>query len=515
MDSLIEISRLQFALTAIYHWLFVPLTLGLGFIIAFMETKYYRTGDEFWKRTTKFWMKLFAINFAVGVATGIILEFEFGTNWSNYSWFVGDIFGAPLAIEGIFAFFMESTFFAVMYFGWEKVSRKAHLVSTWLTAFGTNLSAVWILVANSWMQYPAGMAFNPDTARNEMVSFSEVVFSPVAVNKFLHTATNAYVLSAIVVIAVSAWFLLKHREQELARKSIRIATVFGGISLVAVMLTGHTSSTNIAKLQPMKLAAMEGLYDGQKGAPLVAVGMLNPSKEPMEQAGQEQDPYLFRIAMPKMLSLLATNSTEGFVPGINDIIKGGYEFTDIKGNTYVEPSFEQKKAQGTLAVNALKEYQQAKAAGNDSVMTAARQTLDENFKYFGYHYVETAKDLVPPVGITFYAFHIMVGLGMFFILLFVLYFVYGRKGKLEETPWLLKLGIISVPLVYICSQAGWMVAEVGRQPWTIQDLLPVNAAVSGVSAGSVLTTFIIFAVLFTATLVVELNIMFKQIKKGA
>ncbi len=515
MESLITLSRLQFALTAIYHWLFVPLTLGLGFIIAFMETKYYRTGDEFWKRTTKFWMKLFAINFAVGVATGIILEFEFGTNWSNYSWFVGDIFGAPLAIEGIFAFFMESTFFAVMYFGWEKVSRKAHLVSTWLTAFGTNLSAVWILVANSWMQYPAGMAFNPDTARNEMVCFVDVALSPVAINKFLHTVTNAYVLASIVVIAVSAWFLLKNREQELARKSIRIATIFGGISLVAVMLTGHTSSTNVAKLQPMKLAAMEGLYEGQKGAPLVTVGMLNPSKKPMEQAGQEQDPYLFSLSMPKMLSLLATNSTDGFVPGINDIIRGGYEFTDIKGNTYIEPSFEQKKAQGTLAVNALKEYQLAKKAGNDSLMAQTRKTLDENFKYFGYHYIEKAEDLVPPVGITFYAFHIMVALGMFFVLLFVLYYIYGRKNKLEDTPWLLKLGIISVPLVYICSQAGWMVAEVGRQPWTIQDLLPVNAAVSGVAASNVATTFIIFAVLFTATLVIELRIMFTQIKKGA
>ena len=515
MDSLIEISRLQFALTAIYHWLFVPLTLGLGFIIAFMETKYYRTGDEFWKRTTKFWMKLFAINFAVGVATGIILEFEFGTNWSNYSWFVGDIFGAPLAIEGIFAFFMESTFFAVMYFGWEKVSRKAHLVSTWLTAFGTNLSAIWILVANSWMQYPAGMAFNPDTARNEMVSFSEVALSPVAINKFLHTATNAYVLSAIVVIAVSAWFLLKHREQMLALKSIRIATIFGGISLLVVMITGHGSATLVAKVQPMKLAAMEGLYEGQKGAPLVAVGMLNPNKAPMEQPGQEQDPYLFHLSMPKMLSLLATNSTEGYVPGINDIIRGGYEFTDIEGNTYIEPSFAQKKQQGSLAVNALKEYQQAKAAGNDSIMAQARQTLDENFKYFGYHYIEKAEDLVPPVGITFYAFHIMVGLGIFFIALFVLYFLYERKNRLESTPWLLKLGIISVPLVYICSQAGWMVAEVGRQPWTIQNLLPVNAAVSGVSAGSVATTFTIFAVLFTATLRVELRIMFTQIKKGA
>ena len=225
--SLVNWSRAQFALTAMYHWVFVPLTLGLAFIIAFMETLYVKTGDEEWKRITKFWMTLFGINFAIGVATGIILEFEFGTNWSNYSWFVGDIFGAPLAIEGIMAFFMESTFIAVMFFGWNKVSKKFHLVSTWLVAVGANLSALWILVANGWMQYPAGMYFNPDTARNEMHNFWEVLFSPVAINKFLHTITSGYVLAAIFVLGVSAWYLLKGRNVLLAKRTIIVAAVFG------------------------------------------------------------------------------------------------------------------------------------------------------------------------------------------------------------------------------------------------------------------------------------------------
>ena len=516
-ENLVDLSRWQFAITAMYHWLFVPLTLGLGFIIAFMETKYYRTGDEFWKRTTKFWMKLFAINFAVGIATGIILEFEFGTNWSNYSWFVGDIFGAPLAIEGIFAFFMESTFFAIMYFGWDKVSKKAHLVSTWLTAFGTNLSALWILTANAWMQYPIGMAFNPETARNEMVDFWSILLSPVAINKFLHSITNGYVLAAVVVIAVSCWFIIKNREQELARKSIRVAAVFGLVSLAVLIGTGDGSAYNVAKVQPMKLAAMEGLYDGQKGVPLVAVGVLDPDKEILEEADEYTDPYLFDISFPKALSFLATREFDGFVPGVNDIIKGGYEFTDLEGNTYIEPSFFVKKEMGSKAVSALASFQEAKKEGNQEVMDSARAVLDENFKYFGYHYIEEPEDLVPNVPLVFYAFHIMVTLGMYFILLFIVFIVLERKNLLDQKKfkWILWIGVLSVPLVYICSQSGWIVAEVGRQPWTIQNLLTVNASVSGVASGNVLTTLILFIVLFTTMLIAELSIMFKQIKKGA
>ena len=234
-SSLVDWSRAQFALTAIYHWLFVPLTLGLGIVMAVMETIYYRTGKEFWKETAKFWMKLFGINFAIGVATGLILEFEFGTNWSNYSWFVGDIFGAPLAIEGILAFFMEATFIAVMFFGWNKVSRGAHLASTWLTITGATLSAFWILVANAWMQYPIGMQFNPDTVRNEMFDFWAVAFSPVAINKFLHTVLSAWVLGAVFVVGVSSWFLLRNRQRQFATESIKIGAIFGLVSSVLLM----------------------------------------------------------------------------------------------------------------------------------------------------------------------------------------------------------------------------------------------------------------------------------------
>ncbi len=525
LSALVDASRLQFAMTAMFHWIFVPLTLGLGFIVAFMETKYYieskrcnngvNEKTEFWKRTTRFWSRIFAINFAIGVATGIILEFQFGTNWSNYSWFVGDIFGAPLAIEGIFAFFMESTFFAVMYFGWDKVSKKFHLASTWLTAIGANLSAVWILIANSWMQFPVGMQFNPDTARSEMVDFWSVVFSPVAINKLFHTNTSSFMLASVVVIGICAWYLLKKREIEFAKKSIKIAAVFGLVSSLLMAFSGDGSAYQVAKHQPMKLAAMEGLYNGEKGAPLVAVALLNPDKE----VDNNEDPYLFDISIPYALSLLAERDIDAFVPGINDIIDGGYTYTDYKGETKTALSFYEKKERGEAAIKALREYKMAKDAGNDSLKNAAYNILQENFEYFGYGFMKNHNEIVPPVALTFYAFRVMVILGGYFIMFFILVLVLlwadkNNKFILESKKWLMYIAILSVPLVYICSQSGWIVAEVGRQPWTIQDLLPVQASVSGVSASNVYTTLAIFFVLFTVLLIAELGIMFSQIKKG-
>ncbi len=519
LTSLLDLSRLQFALTAMFHWIFVPLTLGLGFIIAFMETAYYKTGNEFWKKTAKFWMKIFAINFAIGVATGIILEFEFGTNWSNYSWFVGDIFGAPLAIEGILAFFMESTFFAVMFFGWNKVSKGFHLASTWLVAIGANLSALWILVANAWMQYPAGMQFNPDTARNEMVDFWAVALSPVAINKFIHTVTNAYTLSAVVVIGISAWYLMKNREHEFAKKSIKIAAVFGLVSSLVLAWSGDGSAYHVAQKQPMKLAAIEGLYTSTTGTPIVAFGILNPQKKASEMFSDSvkynsQDPYIFNISIPQGLSLLANREFDSFVPGIDDIIKGGYTYTDKDGNKKTALSIEERMLRGRIAIKGLADYTKAKEAGDDYGKEVAYNQLMDNFEHFGYGYIKSPEEVVPNVPLTFYSFRIMVMLGVFFILFFILTLYMGRKNLLEKYRWYHILAIISIPLVYICSQAGWIVAEVGRQPWTIQDLLPVQASVSGVGSGSVLTTLIIFFVLFSILLAAELKIMFKQIKKG-
>ena len=519
LASLTEISRLQFAITAMFHWIFVPLTIGLGFMIAIMETCYVRTENEFWKRTTKFWMNIFAINFAVGIATGLILEFQFGTNWSNYSYFVGDIFGAPLAIEGIFAFFMESTFFAIMFFGWNKVSKKAHLASTWLVSIGTMVSALWILVANSWMQFPTGMEFNPDMARNEMVDFWAVAFSPVAMNKLVHTLSNCFVLSSIVVIGISSWYLLRDREKEFSHKSIKLASIFGAISLVILIWSGHSSSTIVAKKQPMKLAAMEALYRGENGTPLVAIGILNSNKsiELMDSnpiAFDNEKPYLFDISIPKGLSLLADLQTNSFVPGIQDIIDG-YTYTTKEGEKKVVLPMEDRIEKGKIARNALSAYKEAKEAGDVDAKAIAYAQLKQNFEHFGYGYFEKPSEAIPNIPLTFYSFRIMVLLGGFFILFFIIAIVLSRKEeKIYNSKWFLYAAIASIPLVYICSQAGWIVAEVGRQPWTIQDLLPVKAAVSNVAVSTVTTTTILFLVLFSIMLAAELTIMFKVIKKG-
>ena len=487
--SMIDWSRAQFALTAMYHWLFVPLTLGLAVIMGIMETLYYKTGNEFWKHTAKFWMKLFGINFAVGVATGLILEFEFGTNWSNYSWFVGDIFGAPLAIEGIVAFFMEATFIAVMFFGWNKVSKRFHLASTWLTGIGATFSAWWILVANSWMQYPVGMEFNPETVRNEMVNFAAVAFSPVAVMKFLHTVLSSWMVGAVFVIAVSAWFLLRKREKEFALASIKIAAGVGLFASLVTAFTGDKSAYQVAQLQPMKLAAMEGLYEGGSHEPLTVVGSLK---------------------IPGMLSLLATHDTDGFVPGINDLLQGGY--TQPNGEKAL--SVEEKIKRGQKAITALGNYRKAKQEGDNAQMQEARKVLDKNMKYFGYGYIKDPNTLVPNVWLSFWSFRVMVGFGVYFIGLFALILIVAWKHKLSQLRWLHWISLWSLPFAYLASQAGWIVAEVGRQPWAIQDMLPVNAAISKLETGSVQTTFFIFLVMFTVLLIAEINIMLKAIKKG-
>jgi cytochrome d ubiquinol oxidase subunit I len=503
--SLVDWSRAQFALTAMYHWLFVPLTLGLSFIIAFMETIYVRTGNPEWKRATKFWMTLFGINFAIGVATGIILEFEFGTNWSNYSWFVGDIFGAPLAIEGIMAFFLESTFIAVMFFGWNKVSKKFHLLSTWLVAIGANLSALWILVANAWMQNPAGMKFNPDTARNEMVNFWEVLFSPVAINKFLHTISSGYVLASVFVIGVSAWYLLRNREHLFAKRSIVVASVFGLITSLFVILTGDGSARNMAKFQPMKFAAMENLYTGQQNAPLAVIGLLQ--KDKTDIINKKQD-FLIKIEIPNMLSYMAFLDPNAYVPGIHDLVIGNAEHNIL--------SYKERSEKGKVAIRSLADYKNAQKAGNDSLALLAKTGFEMNYSHFGYGFYEgrNMQELVPSVPTTFYSFRIMVGLGFHFLALFIVILMLTLKDKIEKKRFILYTALWSIPLAYISSELGWVVAEVGRQPWVIQDILPTIAAVSQLKSGSVQITFWIFFIIFTGLLIAEIKIMTTQIKKG-
>ncbi|MBW1646290.1 MAG: cytochrome ubiquinol oxidase subunit I [Deltaproteobacteria bacterium] len=498
----VDWARAQFALTAMYHWIFVPLTLGLSILVAFFETIYYRTGKDEWRRLTRFWMTLFGINFAIGVATGIIMEFEFGTNWSNYSWMVGDIFGAPLAAEGLFAFFLETTFFAVMFFGWNRVSKKFHLFSTWMVALGSNLSALWILVANAWMQHPVGMHFNPDTARFEMKNFWEILGSPVAVSHFVHTTSSGFLLAALFVVSVSCWLLLKGRHVEMAKKSIAVAAVFGFIAASFVGLTGDESAYTAAQVQPMKLAAMEGRYQGGYNAAMIAAGIVNGDKRP----GDSQDEFRAVVKVPGMLSILANRKIGSYVPGIDDLVYGNPKQGIVSGREKIE--------RGREAIAQLARYKKAKEKGDEGVAAAALQAFRAQQDYLGYGYFSKPEDLVPPVPLVFYSFHIMVMLGTLFPVIFLLVLLFLYQRRLAERKWFLRLGCWAVFLGYLAQQSGWVVAEVGRQPWAIQDLLPVFVARSNLTVGTVQTTFFMFLAVFTVLLAAEVGIMLKQIKTG-
>jgi cytochrome bd ubiquinol oxidase subunit I len=508
--SLVDWSRAQFALTAIYHWLFVPLTLGLSFILAIMETIYVKTGKEEWKRITRFWMTLFGINFAIGVATGIILEFEFGTNWSNYSWFVGDIFGAPLAVEGILAFFLESTFVAVMFFGWNKVNKKFHLVSTWLVAIGANLSALWILVANAWMQHPVGMVFNPDTARNEMVNFWSVLFNEVAVDKFLHTISSGFLLASMFVLGISAWYLIRKREEQIAKKSILVAGVFGLLSSLMVAYTGDASARTLSKVQPVKFASMEALYDGKSNAGLIGFGILKDADKKI--GGKTEKEFAVKIQIPGLLSVLTGGDRNSYVKGLSDLISGNKKLGLI--------STSEKIQNGRYSRDVLTTYKNARLNNDSSKVDSLKKVFNDNefqnryFRYFGYASVDKPEDVIPNVTASFYSFHLMVILGFLFIIIFSVALFLLFNGTISKRKWFLWIALLSIPLPYIASELGWLLTELGRQPWIIQDLMTVSKAVSRISTGSVITTFILFAILFTGLLISEVSIMVKQIKTG-
>lgn len=508
--SLVDWSRAQFALTAIYHWLFVPLTLGLSFILAIMESIYVKTGKEEWKRMTRFWMTLFGINFAIGIATGIILEFEFGTNWSNYSWFVGDIFGAPLAAEGIFAFFLESTFVAVMFFGWNKVNKRFHLVSTWLVAIGSSLSALWILVANAWMQHPVGMIFNPETARNEMVDFWAVLFSQVAVDKFLHTISSGFLLASMFVLGISSWYLIRKREVQMAKKSILIAGVFGLLSSLMVAFTGDESARTISKIQPVKFASMEALYEGKNDAGLIAFAIL---KDTGKKIGDKKVmDFAFKIQIPGLLSVLTGGDRDSYVEGLSDHISGNEKLGII--------SVPEKMKSGKYAMEILTSYKKARLTNDTARIEELKgifrdkEFQDKYFKYFGYASIEKPEDVIPNVTISFYSFHLMVILGFLFILIFSTALFLLFRGTISTNKWFLWIALLSIPLPYIAGELGWLLTEMGRQPWIIQDLMTVSKGVSQIGTGSVITTFILFAVLFTGLLISEVSIMVNQIKTG-
>lgn len=495
----VDLSRLQFAITAMYHFLFVPLTLGLALIMAIMESVYVMTGREIWKQMTKFWGILFGINFAMGVATGITMEFQFGTNWAYYSHYVGDIFGAPLAIEGLMAFFLESTFVGLFFFGWNRLSKLQHLTVTWLTAIGANLSALWILIANGWMQYPVGAEFNFETMRMEVTDFAAVLFNPVAQSKFVHTVSAGYVTGSMFVLSISAWYLLKGRNVEFAKRSMAVAASFGLASALSVVVLGDESGYTASENQQMKVAAIEAEWHTQAPpASFTLVGF--PDMEKRETVAG--------IHIPWALGLIATRSLDEQVPGIHELV-------------------EQNRERIRRGIQAHAALQAVRADPDDPGKRDAFLALREDlgFGLLTLRYVDdpskadeavierAAWSTVPNVPVLFWSFRIMVGLGFYFILLFGYAFYLVSRRRFGR-PRFLRLALWSLPLPWVAAELGWIVAEYGRQPWAIDGVLPTFLGVSSTSAGQVTASLIGFVVLYTALAVVDVVLMKRMIKAG-
>ncbi|MBU1236498.1 MAG: cytochrome ubiquinol oxidase subunit I [Gammaproteobacteria bacterium] len=499
-EEVVDLSRLQFAATAFYHFLFVPLTLGLSFLLAIMETTYVMTGKEIYRDMTKFWGKLFGINFALGVTTGITMEFQFGTNWAYYSHYVGDIFGAPLAIEGLMAFFLESTFIGLFFFGWEKLSKRRHLLITYLTAIGSNLSAVWILIANGWMQNPVGSEFSYVTMRMEMTSFWDVVFNPAAQAKFVHTVSAGYVTGAMFVLGISSWYLLKGVHVEFAKRSFRIAAAFGLAASLSVIVLGDESGYAVTEHQQTKLAALEGMWKTEE-APAAFTLFAIPDDEKRENHAE--------IKIPYALGLIATRSTDKVLPGIDQL----------------EAQAAERIQRGIVAVKAL-EALRAKTGDESTKVTFEAHQADLGYGLLLKKYVadvsqatpdmiaQAARDSIPKVAPMFWTFRLMVALGFSFALLFGLSFWYSAKNTFMEKRWLLRWALWFIPMPWIACEMGWFVAEYGRQPWTIYGILPTHLSTSTLSAGSLYGSLAGFLFFYTGLLVVEMYLMFKYARLG-
>jgi len=500
--DIVELSRLQFAMTAMYHFLFVPLTLGLSIIVAIMETVYVMTNRPIWRQMTKFWATLFGINFVLGVATGITMEFQFGMNWSYYSHYVGDIFGAPLAIEGLMAFFLEATFVGLMFFGWDKMSKPMHAVVTWLVAIGSNFSALWILIANGWMQHPVGAEFNPVSMRMEMTSFFDVMFNHVAQAKFVHTVSAGYVTASVFVLGVSAWYLLNGRHTALARRSIAVAASFGLAAALSVVVLGDESGYSATHTQKMKLAAIEGMWETHEApAPFNIFGV--PDREAQETK--------YAVQVPIVMGLIGTRSLTEELPGINDLVD--------EAKVRVE--------NGLIAYDALMDIRTAKSDATPE-MTARfeEHSADLGYAFLLKRYVDdprnateaqiemAAGDTVPGVFQLFWAFRIMVGLGFAFIGVMIFFFIRANFYNMTFPRWALRLAVIAIPTPWIAAEMGWFVAEFGRQPWTVDGVLPTALSVSHLSVTQVALTLAGFVTFYSVLFIIEMGLMVKYIRKG-
>ena len=498
-ESLVDLSRLQFAATAFYHFLFVPLTLGLSFLLAIMESVYVMTGKTIYRDMTKFWGKLFGINFALGVTTGLTMEFQFGTNWAYYSHYVGDIFGAPLAIEGLLAFFLESTMVGLFYFGWDRLSRLGHLCVTYLVAIGSNLSALLILIANAWMQNPVGADFNPVTMRMEMTSFWDIVFNPVAQSKFVHTLSAGYVTGSVFVLGISAWYLLRKRDCEFARRSFRIAASFGLASALSVIVLGDESGYTAAETQETKLAAMEAMWKTEPApAGLTLFGF------PDEKTRTTR----MEIHIPYVMGLIGTRSTDKVIPGIEELETRIAKRIDtgIVAVKTLEQLRKDPKNPKTLA-----EFDAVKADLGYGLLlkkytTDVSQATPEMK-------AKAIDDAIPHVPSLFWSFRLMVGLSISFLALFAAAFYFSARNQLSR-PWLLKWALWSIPLPWIACELGWFVAEYGRQPWTIHGVLPTHLSTSALSPESLIFSLSGFLIFYSLLLVAELYLMFKYARLG-
>ncbi|WCK04866.1 cytochrome ubiquinol oxidase subunit I [Agrobacterium tumefaciens] len=502
--DIVALSRLQFAVTALYHFLFVPLTIGLSVVIAIMETVYVMTGRAIWRQMTKFWGTLFGINFVLGVSTGIVMEFQFGMNWSYYSHYVGDIFGAPLAIEGMMAFFLEATFVGLFFFGWDKLSKLGHLVATWCVAIGSNFSALWILIANGWMQNPTGSAFNPQTMRMEVTDFFAVLFNPVAQAKFVHTVSAGYVTASIFVLGVSAWYVLKGRHVDLAKRSMTVAASFGLASALSVVVLGDESGYLSTEHQKMKLASIEAMWETEPApAPFTAIGF--PDQEARETH--------FAVKIPWVMGLIGTRSLDTQIPGINDLVEQAK--TRIRDGIKAYDALMQIRAKGKSAQLPEEVSGTFAELGHElGYALLLKRYVDDPRQASEEQIAKAAADTIPHVPTLFWSFRIMVGLGMFFILLTATFFYLSARRRLDHYPLLLKVAVFAIPLPWIAAEMGWVVAEFGRQPWIIEGVLPTAAAVSSLSASTVLITLLCFIAIYTVLFIVEMGLMLKAIRKG-
>ncbi|WP_182058385.1 cytochrome ubiquinol oxidase subunit I [Pantoea sp. ME81] len=500
MLDIVELSRLQFALTAMYHFLFVPLTLGMAFLLAIMETVYVLTGKQIYKDMTKFWGKLFGINFALGVATGLTMEFQFGTNWSYYSHYVGDIFGAPLAIEGLMAFFLESTFVGLFFFGWDRLGKVQHLAVTWLVALGSNMSALWILVANGWMQNPIASEFNFETMRMEMVSFSELVLNPVAQVKFVHTVAAGYTAGAMFVLGISAWYLLKGRDVAFAKRSFGIAASFGMAAILSVIVLGDESGYEMGDVQKTKLAAIEAEWETQP-APAAFTLFGIPDQDSQENK--------YAIQIPYLLGLIATRSVDTPVTGLKDLLS----------------QHEVRIRNGMKAYALLNELRAgSKDPAVRSQFEASKQDLGYGLLLKRYtpdvanateaQIQKATQDSIPRVAPLYFAFRIMVLCGVLLLGIIALSFLSVIRNRIGKSRWLLKAALYGIPLPWIAIESGWFVAEYGRQPWAIGEVLPTAVANSSLTVGDLLFSMILICGLYTLFLVAEMYLMFKFARLG-